>query len=186
MRRLVCSAIAALVCAASPLPAQTPAPAKPAPAEPSAWKPFQEFNFLLGAWSGTAESSGRVGGRVARLSPEMGGNFLVLRGSTIFTAQGGTAEESIEDIGYYFYDRDKRKYAAVFLFSTGVVALYDVDFPSPGSLRCVSTQVSNYEAGSRTRLLVTKTSDTELAYEMDIAQPGKDFVPYITSKLTKK
>lgn len=187
MRRLVCSALMALACAAaSPLHAQTPPPTKPPSAEASAWKPFQEFNFLLGSWSGTAESNGRLGGRVVRLTLEMGGNFVVHRGSTIFAAQGGAPEESTEDVGYYFYDRDKRKYVALFLFSTGVVSIYDVDFPSPNSLRCVSSQVSNYEPGSRTRLLVSKASETELTFQMDIAQPGKEFVPYITSKLTKR
>src|SRR5438477_11652655 len=38
----------------------------------TAWKPFQEFGFLTGAWSGTAESGSRVGGRVSRWSLEMG------------------------------------------------------------------------------------------------------------------
>ena len=49
---------------AVPAPATAAAPAAPAPA----WRPFQELGFLMGSWSGAAESGARVGGRVARFS----------------------------------------------------------------------------------------------------------------------
>jgi len=168
--------------AASSVLAQAP----PSPAGAASWKPFQEFNFLLGSWSGTAESGGRIGGRVARWTIEMGGNFLVHHGSTIFPAQGGSPEESIEEVGYYAYDRDRRKYVAHYFYSTGLFGTYDVEFSADGSTRVLSSQLLNYEAGARTRLTITKKSDTELSFQLDIAPSGKDFIPYVSSKLNKK
>ena len=67
--------------------------------------------FLVGSWSGSAESGARVGGRVARFAPEFTGNYLVHRGSTILTADDGK-EETIEEVGYFAYDREKRRYVA--------------------------------------------------------------------------
>src|SRR5664279_2888008 len=86
-------------------PAPTPAAAAPAPATAGsapavaaaapAWQPFQELAFLVGSWSGSAESGARVGGRVARFTPEFTGNYLVHRGSTILTADVEIAPEGL-------------------------------------------------------------------------------------------
>ncbi len=158
-------------------------PTKPPAPE---WKPFQEFNFLIGSWAGTAESGGRIGGRVGRFSMEMGGNYLVHRGNTIFTAQNQRPEESIEEIGYYYYDRDKRKYAAQYFYSTGIVGTYDVEFGADGSIRVLSNNLVNYDSGAKTRLSFKKSSDTEMTVQLDIAPAGKDYVGFLSSKMTKK
>lgn len=180
-RRLACMAVA-LVPLVS-LAGLSQEPPKPTAAE---WKPFQEFNFLIGSWSGTAESGGRIGGRVARFSMEMGGAYLVHRGNTIFAAQNQKPEEAIEEIGYYYYDRDKRKYTAQYFYSTGVIGTYDVEFGADGAIRVVSNSLVNYDAGARTRLIFKKSSETEMTVQLDIAPASKDFVPFLSSKMTKK
>jgi hypothetical protein len=152
----------------------------------TAWKPFQEFGFLTGAWSGTAESGGRVGGRVSRFTTEMGGNYLVHRGTALFPAQKGQPEESTEETGYFAYDRERRRYVAFYFFSTGVSGTYDVDFPSEGVVRLQSTSQLNYESGARTRLTIARKSDTELSYQLEVATGGKDYVTFLSSKLTRK
>jgi len=170
----------AALLAARPLAAQETAE------KATAWKPFQEFGFLTGSWSGTAESGGKVGGRVTRWTLEMGGNYLVQRGTTVFPAQGGGAEDSSEEVGYVSYDRERRKYVAQIYFSTGVVGFYDVELPSEGVVRLVSTSLLNFDMGGKMRLTLTKKADSELAYQLELAPGGKDFVAYVTSKMTKK
>ena len=173
-------------------PAPAPSPAAPAPAAAAApvapaWKPFQEFGFLLGTWSGTAEAGKRIGGRVARFSVEMVGNYLVHRGSTVFAAEDGRPEESIEEVGYYAYDRERRGYVASYFFSTGVFCIYDVSFlAADNSVRLVSRELLNYDAGAKSRLLITRRGDAELQVSMEIAPPNKEFQPYLASRLTKK
>src|ERR1017187_8284270 len=86
-------------------PAPTPAAAAPAPATAGSasavvaaaptWQPFQELAFLVGSWSGSAESGARVGGRVARFTLEFTGNYLVHRGSTILTADDRSEERRV-------------------------------------------------------------------------------------------
>ena len=165
---------------AVPAPATAAAPAAPAPA----WRPFQELGFLVGSWSGAAESGARVGGRVARFTPEFSGNYLVHRGSTILTADDGK-EETIEEVGYFAYDREKRRYVASYFFSTGISATFDVEV-APESARLVSRELLNAEAGTKARMLFARKADGELSLSMDLAPPGKDFVPFLTSSLRKK
>ena len=161
-----------------------PVSAQPAPAP--AWKPFQEFAFLVGAWSGTAESGPRIGGRVTRFGTEMGGNYLVGRGSTVFPALSGQPEETSEETSYVVYDREKRKYVAVCYFSSGVVGHYDVEFPAEGTVRFTSTQLLNFENGGRSRLTITRRSDAEISYLLEVAPGGKDYVTYISSRMNRK
>lgn len=168
-------------------PAPTPATAAPAPAAAAAapaWRPFQELAFLVGSWSGSAESGARVGGRVARFTPEFTGNYLVHRGSTILTADDGK-EDTIEEVGYFAYDRDKRRYVALYFFSTGISATFDVEI-APEGLRLASRELLNAEAGTKVRMLFSRKPDGELTLSMDLAPPGKDFVPWLVSALKKK
>jgi hypothetical protein len=165
---------------AAPAPATAAVPAAPAPA----WRPFQELGFLMGSWSGAAESGTRVGGRVARFTPEFSGNYLVHRGSTILTTDDGK-EETIEEVGYIAYDREKRRYVASYFFSTGISATFDVEV-APESARLVSRELLNGEAGTKARMLFARKADGELSLSMDLAPPGKDFVSFLTSSLRKK
>jgi len=168
-------------------PAFAPATAAPAPSTAvaaPAWRPFREFAFLVGSWSGGAESGVRIGGRVARFTPEFSGNYLVHRGSTILTADDGK-EETIEEVGYFAYDREKRRYVASYFFSTGISATFDVEI-APEGVRLTSRELLNAEAGTKARMLFARKADGELALSMDLAPGGKDFVPFLTSSLRKK
>lgn len=182
MHRTIASLLLILAFAVPAAAQEAPAAAAPAPA----WKPFQEFAFALGSYSGTADAAPRVGGAVSRWSMEMNGNFLVHRVNTIFPAQEGKPEESIELLGYYVYDREARKYAATYYFSTGLVGIFDVDFPQDGTLRLVSSRVVNFDPGARAQIVVTRKPDGAHDLALALAAPGKDFVPYFTSHLSKK
>lgn len=181
-RSITLIAAVAFATLAPVLPAAAQAPA---PAAPASWKPFQELSFLVGSWSGTAESGGRVGGRVVRFSMEMGGNYLVARGSTIFAAQAGKAEETIEEVGYVAYDRERRVYVAHYYFSNGIAGTFDVETSADG-VKLGSTSLLNYETGAKARMAFRKNGDTEILDTFDLAPGGKDFVPFLAAKLTKK
>lgn len=165
-----------------------PAAAVPAPVSTTAlapaWRPFQEFAFLEGSWSGTAESGTKVGGRVARFTPELSGSYLVHRGSTVLSSDDGK-QETIEEVGYFAYDREKRRYVASYFFSTGIAVTFDVEI-APEGVRLASRELLNAEAGTKARMLFSRKGDAELAVSMDLAPGGKDFVPFLSSTLHKK
>jgi len=176
----VATGLLVLVLTAGPAGAQAPTASVPA------WRPFGEFAFLLGSWSGTTSSGGRIGGRVVRFTMEMNGTVLVERGSTIFPAGDGKPEEAAEELGCVTYDREKRRYVATYYFSTGVSGPFDVEFAADGTVRMTSAALVNYEVGARSRITFTRRADGGLDTALDIAPPGRDFVAFQTSSLKKK
>jgi hypothetical protein len=171
--------------AVPPAATPTPSPAAAAAAVP-AWKPFQELAFLTGAWTGGASLGARFGGRVARFGPEMGGGYFVLHGSTILAAEeGGRPEETLDEEGWFAYDREKRRYVATWFFSNGVSGLFDVEL-LPDGVRLLSRELVNYEAGTRARMVFQRRPEGDVAMNVDLAPPGKDFVPWLVSALKKK
>jgi hypothetical protein len=117
---------------------------------------------------------------------ELSGNTLVERGSTVFPAEEGKAEESLEEVGIWTYDRERRKYLASYFFSTGVSGSFEAEIREDGSIRLVAPSLLNYEAGARARITLRRAGDADLEVSMDLAPPGKDFVAYQTSSLKKK
>jgi len=176
--RRVASGLVAVALLAAPAGAQAPAAAP--------WRPFAEFAFLLGSWSGTASSGGRIGGRVVRFTMEMNGTLLVERGSTLFPADDGKPEEASEELGCISYDREKRRYVATYWFSTGVFGTYDVEIPAEGVIRMTAPALGNFEPGARARLVFSRRADGGLDTALDIAAPGRDFQGFQTSSLKKK
>jgi hypothetical protein len=167
-------------------PAATPASGPAAAASPApAWKPFQELAFLTGSWTGGASLGPRFGGRVARFGPELGGAFFVLHGSTILAAEEGGREETLDEEGWFAYDREKRRYVAAWYFSNGVTGVFDVEL-LPDGIRLVSRELVNYESGTRARLLFQRRADADVTMNVELAAPGKDFVPWLVSALKKK
>jgi len=167
-------------------PATVSAPPATAASASAPWKPFSDLSGLLGHWSGTATSGGRVGGRVVRFTIELAGTTLVERGSTVFPAEEGKPEESIEEIGVWTYDRERRKYVAWYFFSTGVSGVFEAEIREDGSIRLVAPALLNHEAGARARLTLRKAGEAGLEVAMDLAPPGKDFVAYQSSSLKRK
>jgi hypothetical protein len=165
-------------------PAATPT-APPAAAAAPAWKPFQELAFLAGSWTGGASLGPRFGGRVARFGPELSGAFFVVHGSTFLAAEEGGREETLEEEGWFAYDREKRKYVATWFFSNGAAGAFDVEL-LPDGVRLLSREVVNYESGTRARLLFQKRPDGDVTMNVDLAAPGRDFVPWLVSALKKK
>jgi hypothetical protein len=174
---------------ANPGAAAAIAPAASTPALPAAapaWKPFQELAFLSGSWTGGASVGARFGGRVARFGPELLGAFFVLHSSTILAAEeGGRPEETIDEVGWFAYDREKRKYTATWFFSNGVSGVFDIELV-PDGIRLLSRELVNYEPGTRARLLFQKRAEGGVAMNVDLAPPGRDFVPWFVSALKKK
>lgn len=177
-------ALSALSGLAQTVPPAVPQPPAATTAAAPAWKPFQELAFLAGSWSGAAESGGRIGGRVARFTMEMNGQYLVHRGSAVFPGEGGKPDESIEQVGYFSYDREKRRYVATYFFSTGVAGTYDVEL-LPDGIRLMSRELQNFDGATKSRMGMKKAGD-ELELTMDIAPNGKDYLPYLSSKLAKR
>jgi len=170
----------ALVLLLAVLPASAQAPTA------GEWKLFQEFNFVAGSWSGSAESGGRIGGRVVTVGPEVDGATLRYRATTYYPAKDNLPESRSEEIAHIVYDGAKGKYAALFVFSTKAWGIFDVDFRPDGSIVFVSREMSNLEAGTRSRWTLLKKADGSVGETLEVAPPARDFVTFLSATLTKK
>jgi hypothetical protein len=150
------------------------------------WKIFQEFDFLNGSWSGPAESGGRIGGRVVSFGLEADGAALSYRATTYFPVKDSLPEARSEEIARIVYDGAKGKYVALVVFSTKAWGIYDAEVRPDGSIRFASREIANLEAGTRSRWTLSRKADGTLLEELDVAPPGRDFVAFVTSTLTKK
>jgi hypothetical protein len=117
---------------------------------------------------------------------ELNGTTLVDRGTTIYPAGDGKPEETVEEVAYLTYSREKRGYVATYFFSTGVYGTYDVEILPGGAIRMTASALGNYEAGARSRLLFTPRADGGLDTAIEIAPAGKEYVAHRTSSLKKK
>ena len=150
------------------------------------WKLFQEFNFLIGSWSGSADSGGRIGGRVVTFGLEVDGSTLTYRATTFYPAKESQPETKTEEVAHVAYDGAKGKYVALVVFSTKAWGIYDAEVRPDGSIRFTSREMANLEAGVRSRWTLARKPDGSLAEDLEVAPPGKDFVPFVKAALTKK
>lgn len=178
--------VAALCVVLLPLLALAPSPAAAQSGAAGGWKVFQELSPLLGSWSGTADSGGRIGGRVATAEMSVDGALFVYRANTVWPAAGGRPEERSQEAVFVTYDGDKGKYVALAVFSTKVWGTYDVELKPEGVVRLTSREFVNYETGARSRIILSRKGETELVEQLEVAPSGKEFAPFLTSKLTKK
>lgn len=152
----------------------------------SAWKVFQEFNFVTGSWSGPVESGGRIGGRVVSFALEVDGATLGYRATTYFPVKDDRPEARTEEIAKIVYDGAKGRYVAFVVFSTKAWGIYDGEVRPDGSILFTAREMANLEAGLRSRWILSRKADGTLLEELDLAPSGKDFSPYLSATLTKK
>jgi hypothetical protein len=150
------------------------------------WKVFQEFNFLMGSWSGPAQAGGRIGGRVVSFGLEVDGATLGYRATTYFPVKDNQPETRSEEVAKIVYDGAKGKYVALVVFSTKAWGIYDAEVRPDGSIRFTARELANLEAGLKSRWTLARKADGTVLEELDLAPPGKDFSPYLSATLTKK
>ena len=150
------------------------------------WKVFQEFNFLTGSWSGPAESAGRVGGRVVSFGLEVDGATLGYRATTYYPAKDSLPESRTEEVAKIVYDGARGKYVALVVFSTKAWGIFDAEVRPDGSIRFSSREAANLEAGVRLRWTLSRRADGTVLEEIEVALPGREFAPFLSSPLARK
>lgn len=150
------------------------------------WKVFQEFNFLIGSWSGPAESAGRIGGRVVSFGLEVDGSTLSYRATTFYPVKDNLPEARSEEIAHIVYDGAKGKYVALLIFSTKAWGIFDAEVRPDGSIFFSSREMANLEAGTRSRWTLSRKADGALSEQLEVAAPGKDYAQFLSATLTKK
>jgi len=169
----------ALVLLLAALPASAQAPAA------GEWKLFQEFNFVAGSWSGSAESGGRIGGRVVTVGPEVDGATLRYRATTYYPAKDNLPESRSEEIAHIVYDGAKAS-----------TPPSSSSRRRPGDLRRrvprrrvdrLRLQGDVEPGGGDPLPLDAPEEGRRVGREtLEVAPPARDFVTFLSATLTKK
>ena len=99
------------------------------------------------------------------------------RGSTIFPAEEGRPEESLDESASGPTTAKGGSTSASYFFSTGVSGAFEAEIREDGSIRLVAPSLLNYEAGARARLTLRKVGESGLEVAMDLAPPARTSSP---------
>lgn len=166
---------------ASGLPAQSPqAPGN----APDTWAPLR---FLLGAWEGT--STGQPGNGSVRREYRLAirDRFIEVRNTSTYPPQEKNPKGEVhEDVGYISYDRASQTFRFRQFHVEGFVTTYVGGTGSPRAIVFNSETLENLPSGWRARETYQVIDDDSLVERFELAEPGKGFVVYSESRLSRR
>jgi len=150
----------------------------------SVWLPFHPF---IGTWTGTGEGVDGKGTYERTYQFVLNKKYIEVRNKTIYPA---TKEHpkgyTHEDVGYISYDKMRKTFIFRQFHGEGFINQYRLDNLSPDrkTLTFLSEAIENIPPGWRARETYI-LDDHSLTEIFNLAEPGKDFTPYTTARLTK-
>jgi len=141
------------------------------------WGPVQ---FLVGAWAGDGSGQPGQGSGEFSFAEDLQGKILVRKSFAEYPAANGRPAARHDDLMIVYRDEASHDLKATYFDSEGHVIPYAVK-PVNGGVVFVSEG-----PGMRYRLTYTNSGANALKLKFEIAQPGKDFAPYIEASLRRK
>ena len=147
--------------------------------------PFAPIRALAGVWHG--ENDGQAGrGTCERTYQfELGGAVLAGRNRAVYPPQAKNAKGEVhQDVGYFSYDRTRKKLVLRQFHSEGFVNQY-VGGPAPDGKTVVfeTESIENIAPGWRARETYHFTGPDDIVEVFELAAPGKPFELYSEAKL---
>ena len=163
--------------------ASTTAAAQSAPAA----SPLSPLDGFIGRWAGTSEGQPGSGSSEREYSRLFGSRFVQARNRTVYKPQEKNPKgETHEDIGFFSFDRARKRIVLRQLHSEGFVNHYVADSSEPsGPLVFTTETIENIPPGWRARESYRFLGPDELEEVFELAAPGKEFELYSRSRLKR-
>jgi hypothetical protein len=156
-----------------------------AAAQSDPWAPLRVFE---GKWEGPAPGKPGNGRTTREYRFELGGRFLVARNRSVYEPRPpGAKPEVHEDIGYFSYARAQKKLVLRQFHIEGFVNEYALETLAPDgkALEFITQRIGNIPQGWRAKEAYRILSPGEIEETFPLAEPGKDFEVYSTSRLKR-
>ena len=143
---------------------------------------LKRLDFLLGEWRGT--SSGEPGnGTIERSCVKaLNDRFIECRTTTTYPPQEKNKKGEVHvDRGFYSYDKAAKKLRLRQFHGEGFVNSYTEAAP----LVFLTVEIENIPQGWRARETYEQVSPDAWSERFDLAEPGKEFALYSSSKLQR-
>jgi hypothetical protein len=169
---------------ATALTSAAPAASAQAPAAADTLAPLAA---LIGEWKGTTE--GQPGNGTVERSYErvLGSRFIQLRNRSTYPPQDKNPKGEVhEDVGFFSFDSGRKRIVLRQFHVEGFVNQFVLE-PSatPDRLVLTTEAIENIPAGWRARETYIITGRDAFEEIFELAEPGKDFVLYSRSRLTR-
>jgi hypothetical protein len=156
-------------------------PSNPAP------DPFAPIRGLVGTWETT--SAGQPGqGRGERTYQfELGGTVLAARNRAVYPPQAKNPKGEVhQDIGFFSYDKARKKLVLRQFHSEGFVNQYVADPARDGTTIVFETEsIENIPAGWRARETYRFVGPDDVVEVFELAEPGKEFEVYSETRMLR-
>lgn len=155
-------------------------------AKPSAASsPLDPVRFLIGHWTGTTQGEPGQGKGEREYELVLGGKFLRGTNKTVYPPQEKNPKgETHEDVGYFSYDRARKKVILRQFHVEGFVNEYaERSGDAAGKVVVLeSERIENIPDGWRARETYKVISEDEFSEVFELAPPQKDFAVYAESR----
>jgi THAP4-like, heme-binding beta-barrel domain len=153
----------------------------------SAWLPLQPF---IGSWSGNGDGEPGIGKYERTYQFILGKNFIEIRNKSTYPPSAGNSQkgEVHEDIGYFSYDKSRKKFKLRQFHAEGFVNEYMLDSISPDkkTIVFITEAIENIPAGWLAKETYHLLNENEIEETFELAEPGKSFQVYTKVKLVKQ
>ena len=149
------------------------------------WEPLR---YLEGAWEGKGDGMNGVSTVMQEYVFIFNGKFMRMTAKSEFKPQEKNPKGEIhEDIGYFSFDRSRKKFILRGFYIEGFVNQYVGDVSEDGKTITFETEaVENSPPGTRAKLVLKKISDNEFVESFFVAWPGREYSCMTTNKLKRK
>ena len=152
--------------------------------EPNAKSPFDPIRFFVGHWQGTTQGEPGHGKGERDYEFVFGGKFLRASNKTVYPPQEKNLKGEVhEDLGYFSYDRQRKKLVLRQFHVEGFVNEYvEQESTKEGKTLVFETErIENIPDGWRARETYKIMSQDEYAEVFELAEPQKEFAVYAES-----
>ena len=150
------------------------------------WEPFRYF---VGSWEGTGKGQPGVSKTQREYKFVLNGKFLHVQNRSVYEPQVKNPKGEVhEDWGLLSFDKGKKQFVLRQFHVEGFVNQYVQTTASPDgkSFVFVTEQIENIPAGWRARETYRIVGPDEFVEVFELAEPGKDFVPYTEGHFRRK
>lgn len=152
----------------------------------SLWLLLKPFT---GAWTGEGEGEPGKGKYERSYHFILNKNFIEIRNKSIYPPSTNHPNGEVhEDIGYFSYDKSKKKFQLRQFHVESFVITYELDSVTADqkTIVFISGEIENIPRGYRAKETYRLISENEIEETFEIAEPGKDFKVYTKVKLIRQ
>lgn len=150
------------------------------------WEPLK---FFVGTWEGTSKGQPGQGTCEREYQFALNGKFLHVKNKSTYAPQEKNPKGEVhEDMGFFSYDRSRKKFILRQFHVEGFVNQYLFDSKSEDgkTLSFITESIENIPAGFKAKETYRILNDSEFTETFELAEPGKAFEIYSETRFKRK